>query len=94
MEWFACAPEVDAASVGDACAEEVEMAQSREGRDRAQADVREAAAVQVQLRHRRQPRHRRQSQIPNPCCTPIEASSDQGVVCILLLYGLYPGWSD
>ena len=68
------APEVDAAGVGDARAEEVERLQLCQGRNRAQAHIREAAAVQVQLRKRREPRHRRQAQIPHAGCASEQAA--------------------
>lgn len=64
------APEVDAAGVGDARAEQVEVFKVGEGRDGAEARVREAAAVQVQLRKRRELRHRRQSRVSHSRCAP------------------------
>lgn len=63
------APEVDAAGVGDARSEQVEVFEACEGRDGAQACVREAAAVQMQLRQRRQLRHYHQPRVSHSRCT-------------------------
>ena len=74
MEPLGAAPEVDAAGVRDARAEEIQGAQAREGRDRLQALVREQAAVHAQLLQAGQVRNRRQAQVPHACATQHNAS--------------------
>ena len=71
--WGAATPQVHAAGVADARAEQVKHGEAGEGRERAQPRVAERAAVRVQLRQRRQARHCCQARVAHARCAKATA---------------------